>query len=160
LGWKDPLSKVHIAAVARMFVLGRWGAQMLASKKNNMALLVPVRAKGSRVVTVKGKATTVVDELGPFGRDGAFAAKVLEKIAALTDGSFSPTPVEAFTFSSGILDLNPFLTAAASHMKIVAIYNCDPEPLRGAEKVDGAVRKEFTRHDPGFPGFESMPTDR
>jgi hypothetical protein len=141
LGFANPLSPALIKDVARRFVLFRWGAQILESnKRGKMALLLPVRAKG--------------DELGPFANDGKFVKHVLTAIAGLTNGAFVPRHIEAFTFSSGITDLN--------RLNIEAIYNQDPAPLISARRVRGAVRRQFASGvtGPFVPGFEPLPLAR
>lgn len=149
LGWSDPLSVPLIQDVARRFVIARWGAQMLASRKQ-MALVMPVRARGAG------------GELGPFGSDGEFVKQALNSIALATGGAFRPATVEAFTFSSGIHELTAFLGNARGQLSIGAVYNLDPAGAHSAPDVRGASRKQFLSGQTGGPkaGFEYLPESR
>ena len=148
LGWNNPLSKPFIEFVLLKHVVNRWGAQTLASKKQ-MAFVYIVRAKGS-------------PELGPFARDGAFMKQVLTEMAALTGNAFSFGKAEAFTFSSGILDFNPFIDSLNGHVNIEAVYSIDPAGSRQVSKPPNAIRKQFASGQAGGPGpgFEFLPLDR
>jgi hypothetical protein len=145
LGWSDPLSPALINFVLLKHVINRWGAQTLASRKK-MAFLYVVRAKGK--------------ELGPFANDGAFVRQTLTELVSLTSGAFSFDSVEAFTFSSGILDFNPFVSSLDGHLNVRAVYNIDPNPATPARQPSGASRKQFKRSPGLAAGFESMPLNR
>lgn len=146
-GWRNPLSPDLIADVRDRFVIERWGPQMLAGRKQ-MAMVVPVRAQGS-------------SELGPFGSDGAFARHVLQAIGSLTR-AFTVAHVEAYTYSSGIHDLNRFLGAAGGHLSFTAVYNMDPAHVTTAARPRGAVVRQFASGQTGTPGplFEFLPYAR
>jgi hypothetical protein len=148
LGWANPLSRDLIQDVTKRFALFRWGSQILESKKKTSAMLLFVRAKG--------------DELGPFGSDGKFVKHVLTAISGLTNDAFVPRNVEAFTFSSGITDLNRFLAATAGVLNMVAIYNQDPAPTASPQNARGAVVRQFASGiiGPFAPGFEPLPLAR
>jgi hypothetical protein len=68
LGYSDPLSPDLIRDVNSRFVLGRWGAQLMAAW-SDCALLLPVRARGG------GHG-----ELGPFISQATMGAGVVEGI--------------------------------------------------------------------------------
>jgi hypothetical protein len=150
IGWNNPVSVPLIQDVTNRFVLRRWAPQVLAARKD-MAMLLIVRA------STKGST-----ELGPFAADGRFVAQTLESIAEMTGDSFNPFHVEAFTYSSGILDFNPFLAALQAHVPIEAVYNIDPRSHIAALSVKGCVRKQFLSGVTGGPaaGFEYMPVSR
>lgn len=147
LGWGNPLSGDLIRFCLLKHVVNRWGAQMLASRKQ-MALVYIVRARGS-------------NELGPFAHDGSFVKEVLQQMATLTDDAFSPDAAEAFTFSSGISEFNRFVPALSGQIALKAVYNIDP--AGGLPASGGTVRKQFlsgqTTNGPRA-GFEYMPLER
>lgn len=147
LGWSDPLSPALIQDVLFRHIIKRWGVQVLASKKP-MALFHIVRAAGA--------------ELGPFANDGAFVRAALEQTAALTEGAFSFGSVEAFTFSNGIKDFNPFLGSISGHLNVAAVYNIDPAHATPAIRPQGAVVRQYLSGETGGPrpGFEYMPLER
>ncbi|MDH3456493.1 MAG: peptidoglycan-binding protein [Gemmatimonadota bacterium] len=147
LGWGDPLSPPLILEVLLKHVVNRWGAQVLAGKKA-MGLLHIVRAAGV--------------ELGPFAHDGVFVKEVLTQLVALTNNAFSFGTVEAFTFSSGIGDFNPFLAAISGQVNVGAVYNIDPAKATPCGHPAGAVVKQFLSGQTGAPkvGFEFMPLKR
>jgi len=150
LGWSNPLSAPFIKFALLKHVINRWGAQVLASKKQ-MALLYILRA---------GRAT----QLGPFAHDGNFVVQVLTELAALTDGAFSFDHVEAFTFSSGISDFKTFLASVAGSLNVEVLYTIDPNPAvkpsapKAAANLGFLSGQTFTGSVP--PGFEYMPPDR
>jgi Putative peptidoglycan binding domain len=148
LGFNNPLSPALINFVLLKHVINRWGAQTLASRKQ-MAFLYIVRSEG------KGKS-----ELGPFANDGAFVKQTLTELVSLTSNAFTFDTVEAFTFSSGILDFNPFLTSIGGQLNVKAVYSLDPNPRNPARQPAGAVRKQFSRSPVLAAGFESMPLNR
>ena len=147
LGWSNPLSGDLIRFCLLKHVINRWGAQMLASRKQ-MAFVYIVRARGS-------------NELGPFAHDGAFVKEVLEQMASQTADAFSPDAAEAFTFSSGIHEFNAFVRSLSGEIELRAVYNIDP--AHGVPANGGPVRKQFlsgqTTGGPR-PGFEYMPMPR
>jgi hypothetical protein len=144
LGWKDPLSRPLIEFVLLKHVIKRWAPQTLASKRP-MAYMHIVRAAGV--------------ELGPFANDGAFTRDVLTELRAQTANAFSFDTVEAFTYSSGIGDFNPFLKSISSTLNVGAVYNIDPHPAISAAMPAGGVRKQYLSGMTGathLAGFESM----
>lgn len=147
LGWSNPLSQEHVKFALLKHVVNRWGAQMLASRRN-LAMMYILRAKGN--------------ELGPFARDGAFVKQVLTDIAALTGNAFSFDQVEGFTFSSGIADFNHFIGAASSHLNFRAVYSIDPANSLVVGFPKGGIRKQYSSGTAGgiLPGFEPMPLER
>jgi hypothetical protein len=147
LGWKDPLSPELIKFCLLKHVVNRWGAQTLAAKRDT-ALMYIVRAKGK--------------ELGPFANDGPFVRQCLEEMASLTDDAFSFDEVEAFTFSSGIVDFNRFLNSLKGQLTVKAVYNIDPAQGLAAAAPGGATLKQYLSGQTGGPrpGFEFMPIDR
>ncbi len=147
LGWSNPLSPELIKFCLLKHVIKRWGAQTLAARKN-MALMYIVRARGK--------------ELGPFANDGAFVRQSLTEMATLTNGAFSFGHAEAFTFSSGIVDFNPFVRSLSGHLNVRAVYNIDPAHAMGALQPEGAVRKQYLSGQTGGPsaGFEFLPINR
>ncbi|MBC8165147.1 MAG: hypothetical protein H7Y20_04640, partial [Bryobacteraceae bacterium] len=149
LGWTDPLSVRLIQDVATRFVRDRWGAQVLASRKQ-MATVMIVRA------------STGGSELGPFANDGVFTHQVLESISAMTNRAFTFANVEAFTFSSGIHDLVTFVGSTQGQLNYSAIYNIDPARHAAAPHPTGVTRKQFLSGQTGGPasGFEFMPESR
>ncbi len=148
LGWSNPLSPALIQFCLLKHVVNRWGAQMLASRKQ-MALMYIVRAQGN--------------ELGPFANDGPFVQQVLAEMATQTSDAFSFDTVEAFTFSSGISQFNTFVRSLSGILTVRAIYNIDPAHGQPASGPSGAVRRQFlsgqTTGGPR-PGFEYMPVPR
>lgn len=147
LGWGDPLSPPLINDVLLRHVIKRWAAQVLSTRYPT-ALLHIVRAKGN--------------ELGPFAADGAFVRGVLEALVDLTANAFSFQRVEAFTYSNGIDDFNPFLQAINGHLAVAAVYNQDPAKAGQAARLPGVVVKQFLSGQTGgpAPGFEFMPVNR
>ena len=147
LDWAKPLSSKLIEFVLLKHVINRYGAQMLASRRQ-MALVYIVRAKGN--------------ELGPFVNDGPFVAQVLSEMAALTGGAFKFGAVEAFTFSSGIHDFNPFVRSMDGVLKVDAVYNIDPYRALAAFQPNGAIRKQYLSGSTGGPraGFEFLGLER
>ncbi|HKX83849.1 MAG TPA: hypothetical protein VJL58_06505, partial [Pyrinomonadaceae bacterium] len=147
LGWANPLSHEHVHYALLKHVINRWGLQTLASR-TNLAFMYILRARGN--------------ELGPFARDGAFLRFVLEEIKNLTNNAFSYDTCEAFTFSSGIHDFNPFLRAAASHVNINAVYAIDPVHSMPAQNPNGGRRKMYASGTAGpiTVGFEPMGMER
>lgn len=147
MGWSDPLSPVLIQFCLLKHVINRWGAQTMASRKE-LAFLYIVRAKGK--------------ELGPFANDGPFVRQTLTELVALTNGAFSFDTVEAFTFSSGISDFNPFVSSLNGILNVRAVYNIDPASALGAVQPPGAVRKQYLSGQTGGPkgGFEFLPIQR
>jgi hypothetical protein len=147
LGWGNPLSPELIKFTLLKHVINRWGALMLASKKP-MAYVQIVRAKGG----VKE------GQLGPFANDGPLMLQVLSEMATLTGGAFSVGAVEAFTYSSGIHELNPFLAALSPLVNLEAIYNIDPAKATSATRFGNAVRRQFLSGQTGgpSPGFEFL----
>jgi len=144
LGWDDPLSPALIQFVLLKHVIKRWAPQTLASKRP-MAYLHIVRAAGV--------------ELGPFAQDGAFTRDVLAQLQVQTGNAFSFDAVEAFTYSSGIGDFNPFLKSVSSTLNVAAVYNIDPHPVTPAAMPAGGVRKQYLSGMTGatkMAGFESM----
>jgi hypothetical protein len=144
LGWNDPLSPALIEFVLLKHVIKRWAPQILAAKRP-MALMHIVRAAGV--------------ELGPFAKDGAFTRDVLTQLQALTANAFSFDAVEAFAYSSGIGDFNPFLQSVSSTLNVAAVYNIDPHPAIQAGMPAGGVRKQYLSGTTGathMAGFESM----
>ena len=149
-GWTDPLSTALIQDVAIRFVRDRWGAQMLASRKQ-MAMLLIVRASAGSG-----------GELGPFAHDAEFTRTAFDGIAAVTGRSFSTANVEIFTYSSGIHDLARFVNATQGTLNYQAIYNIDPARHLNAPHPRGANVKQFLSGQTGgpAPGFEWMPESR
>lgn len=147
LGWSDPLSPELIRFCLLKHVINRWGAQTLASRRQ-LAFLYIVRAKGK--------------ELGPFANDGPFVRQTLEELVSLTGGAFSFDTVEAFTFSSGIADFNPFVSSLNGQLNVRAVYNIDPAHALSAVLPPGAVRKQYLSGQTGGPkaGFEFLPIQR
>lgn len=147
LGWSNPLAPDYVKFCLLKHVVNRWGAQMLASKKN-LALMYIVRGKG--------------DELGPFARDGAFVRQVLTEIAELTGNAFSFDKVEAFTFSSGVSDFNNFMESAGKHLSINAVYSIDPSHSLSVAQPSGGIRKQYASGTAArfVPGFEPMALER
>jgi len=147
IGFGNPLSPEFIKFVLLKHVLNRWGAQTLASKKS-MAFMYIVRSKGK--------------ELGPFASDGAFVHQTLTELVSLTNNAFTFKAVEAMTFSSGILDFNPFLASISSVLNVQAVYNIDPKQGISASMPAGRVRKQFCSGVEFGPksGFEFMPKPR
>lgn len=144
LGWDDPLSPALIEFVLLKHVIKRWAPQTLAGKRP-MALMHIVRAAGV--------------ELGPFAKDGAFTRDVLTQLRALTANAFSFDSVEAFAYSSGIGDFNPFLQSVSSTLNVAAVYNIDPHPAIQAGTPSGGVRKQYLSGTTGathMAGFESL----
>lgn len=149
LGWSNPLSKPFVEFALLKHVVKRYAPQVIASKKN-MGLLYILRAnQGSH-------------ELGPFATDGAFTLQVLQELVALTNGAFSFDAVEAFTYSSGISDFNPFLASLKGRVNIAGTYNIDP--AQGAEAGSGGgFRVQFLSGQTTVSkkaGFEWLPHPR
>jgi hypothetical protein len=130
LGWSNSLSPKLIQDVLLRFVVNRWGAQTLAGRKN-MALLLIVRANNG------------TSELGPFASDGPFVDEVLSNLVSLTGNAFSYDHVEAFTYSSGIGDLNPFLSAVNPVLNVEVVYGIDPAPAIPVQAGPSALRKQY-----------------
>ncbi len=147
LGWQDPLSPGLIQDVMFRHVIKRWGVQTLAAKKP-MALFHIVRAAGV--------------ELGPFANDGAFVREALEQTASLTGNAFSFGAVEAFTYSSGISDFNPFIASVAGHLNVAGVYNIDPAHATSANRPASAFARQYLSGMTGGPRplFEYMPLQR
>jgi hypothetical protein len=145
LGWSNPLSPQFVNFALLKHVINRWGAQMLASRRN-LALMYVLRAQGS-------------NELGPFAHDGAFLSFVLGEIAGLTNNAFSYNSCEAFTFSSGIYEFNNFISAAQGSVNINAVYTIDPVHSIAANMPSGARRKQYASGTAGglVGGFEHLP---
>lgn len=147
LQWGNPTSPALIHFVLLQHVIKRWAAQTLAAR-HPTALVHIVRAKGK--------------ELGPFANDGAFVREVLEAIAGLTGNAFSFGRVEAFTYSSGINEFNPFLSALAGHVNVTAAYSQDPNPAKNVVRLPGLAVSEFLSGQTGGPrpGFDYLPLGR
>jgi hypothetical protein len=147
LGFAKPISPPLIQFCLLKHIINRYGPQTLAGRKN-MGLMYIVRAAGK--------------ELGPFANDGPFVRQVLNEMAALTNNGFATDTVEAFTFSSGIVDFNPFVNAIQSQVKVAAVYNIDPSHTMDASVPSGAVRKQYLSGQTGAPrpGFEFAPRPR
>jgi peptidoglycan hydrolase-like protein with peptidoglycan-binding domain len=148
LGFKNAISPPLIQFCLLKHIINRYGPQTLAARKN-MGLMYIVRAAGK-------------SELGPFAKDGPFTMQVLREMAALTNDGFATDVVEAFTFSSGIVDFNPFINALQSQVKIAAVYNIDPSHALAAAAPAGATRKQYLSGQTGgpLPGFEFAPRPR
>ncbi len=148
LGWANPLSGKFVEFALLKHIINRWGAQMLASRKN-LALVYILRAKGA-------------SELGPFANDGAFFMEVMKQIADLTNNAFSYQKAEAFTFSSGIVDFNNFITSVGSHIPINAVYAIDPVHSLNITNPSGGIKKQYASGTAGglYPGFEPMILER
>jgi hypothetical protein len=101
-------------------------------------------------------------ELGPFLNDGDFVVQVITELAALTNNSFSFDTVEAFTFSSGILDFNTFLASIKGKLNVQQVYTIDPNPAirpsGGIPHIGFLSGQTFSGPVP--PGFEFMPESR
>ena len=147
LGWANPLAPKYVQFCLLKHVVNRWGAQMLASKKN-LALMYIVRAKGN--------------ELGPFARDGLFVRQVLTEIAELTDGAFSIDRIEGFTFSSGVSDFNTFIGAVGGKLNVNAVYNIDPAHSVSVAQPENGTRKQYASGQAAqfVAGFEPMALNR
>jgi hypothetical protein len=150
LGYSDPLSPDLIKDVNLRFVLGRWGAQLMAAS-NDYALLLPVRAKGG------GQG-----ELGPFISHANTGTGIVATIRAQTDNAFGIDRVEVVTFSSGIYEANQFVAVGGKALNIKRAINQDPA---GGVPFTTAVpeRKQYlsgqTTGGPR-PGFEYLPLPR
>ena len=142
LGWADPLSYKHVHFALLKHVINRWGLQTLAARKN-LGLMYILRARGK--------------ELGPFAADGPFLRFVLEEIRSLTNDSFSHDVCEAFTFSSGIHDFNPFLKAAAGQVNIRSVYAIDPVHSMVPVNPSGGRVKVYSSGTAGVIGAASEP---
>jgi hypothetical protein len=148
LGWDNPLSPEAVKFALLKHIVNRWGAQMLASRKN-LALVYILRSKGAK-------------ELGPFASDGEFFMEVIKKIAELTNNAFSYGKAEAFTFSSGIYDFNKFIVPVAKYLPINAVYAIDPVHSLNIINPSGGMRKQYASGTSGpiVAGFEPMGLDR
>lgn len=148
LGWAKPLSTEFVKFALLKHVINRWGAQLLASRRN-LALVYILRAKGA-------------SELGPFANDGAFFVDAMSQISALTNSAFSLNQFEAFTFSSGIYDFNRFIAAVGSQLTVNAVYSIDPASSTVISNPSGGRRKQYASGTAGAirPGFEPMNLER
>ncbi|MEP7111043.1 MAG: peptidoglycan-binding domain-containing protein [Ferruginibacter sp.] len=151
-GWGNPLSKPLIESVLQNHVITghSWAGQMLASKKQ-MAYMHIVRARGI--------------ELGPFARDGQFVFQTLTELASLTKNAFSfDDGVEVFTYSSGINDMNIFLSAVREQLVVKGTYSIDPAPAINPFRIPQASLKQFlsgqTSRGESRPGFEFLGPNR
>ncbi len=150
LGYSDPLSPALIQDVNIRFVLGRWGAQLMAASRD-YALLLPVRAKGG------GHG-----ELGPFISQSNIGTGVVTSIMGQTDGAFGINRVELVTFSSGIYEADQFIAVGGKGLNIQRACNQDPA---GGAAISRSVpmRKQYlsgqTTGGPR-PGFEYLPLPR
>ena len=150
LGYSNPLSPPLIQDVNLRFVLGRWGAQLMAGF-NDYALLLPVRARGG------GHG-----ELGPFINQPSMGEGVVEGIWDKSQQAFGYDSVDVVTFSSGIYDTNQFLAVGGKGLNITGA--CNQDPAGGAE-ISRAVpaRRQYlsgmTTRGPR-PGFEYLPLYR
>jgi len=142
LGWANPLSYKHVHYALLKHVINRWGLQTLASRKN-LGLMYILRARGN--------------ELGPFAADGPFLQFVLEEIKNLTNNSFSYDTCEAFTFSSGIHDFNPFMRAASGNVNIKSVYAIDPVHSMIPVNPNGGRVKVYSSGTAGAIGPMSEP---
>ncbi len=149
-GWRNPLSKPLIEAMIMSHIVTRWGAQMLASKKQ-MAFLYIVRSGAPG------------GELGPFAADGAFLKQVLTEMRDLTNGAFSFSTVETMTYSSGLNDHNRFIGAIQGSFNVSASYVIDPKP-QGHASTKNAKRRMFwsgaVNGQPPMAGAEFLPLGR
>jgi hypothetical protein len=144
LGWANPLSPEAVKFALLKHIVNRWGAQMLASRKN-LALVYILRAKGAK-------------ELGPFANDGPFFLDVIKQIADLTNNAFSYGQAEAFTFSSGIYDFNKFIAPVGKLLPVNAVYAIDPVHSLNIINPSGGVRKQYASGTAGpmIAGFEPL----
>lgn len=150
LGYSDPLSPALIQDVNSRFVLGRWGAQLMAAS-SDYALLLPVRAKGG------GHG-----ELGPFISQANIGTGIVTSIMGQTDAAFGINRVEVVTFSSGIYEADQFIAVGGKALNIQRA--CNQDPAGGAEISRSVpIRKQYlsgqTTGGPR-PGFEYLPLSR
>lgn len=150
LGFRNPLSKPLIEAMLMSHIVTRWGAQMLASKKQ-MGFLYIVRSGAPG------------GELGPFAADGPFLRDVLTEMRELTNGSFSFNTIETMTYSSGLNEHNRFVAAIEGSFNVAASYVIDPKPQAHAS-TKKAKRRMFwsgaVRAEPPMAGAEFLPLRR
>ncbi|MGO8794713.1 MAG: hypothetical protein ACLQLC_07820 [Candidatus Sulfotelmatobacter sp.] len=150
LGYSNPLSPDLIKDVNHNFVLGRWGAQLMAWA-SDYALLLPVRARGG------GHG-----ELGPFISQASMGMGVVEGIWVKSQEAFRYDSVDVVTFSSGIYDANHFIAVGGKGLNITGACNQDPA---GGNEISRSVpvRRQFlsgmTTKGPR-PGFEYLPLYR
>ena len=151
-GGGDPLSPKVILFTLNSHLRDNhgWASQMLASSKQ-MAVVYIVRSLASKTT----------GELGPFATDGAFFRECLVQMSALTNGSFSFGSVTAMSFSLGIIDLNPFVSAVSKHVPVTRVINLDPQHAAHAVRPKGARAVEFLSGETGIgSGFEIIPEAR
>lgn len=149
-GYDNPLSEPHLTYVAdwALFNDFRWAAQLLFSRRREMAFVMPVRAKDGH------------GELGPFLTDGALTRETLDGLAAVIGKGFATTPFDTFSFSSGIGDLLPFLAVLKGKVAVRSVIAIDPAPNVMAP---GSLPKlQFISGMTGGPalGQESLPYAR
>jgi hypothetical protein len=152
VGGGDPLSPKVILFTLNSHLRDNhgWASQMLASSKQ-MAVVYIVRSLASKTT----------GELGPFATDGAFFRECLVQMSALTNGSFSFGSVTAMSFSLGIVDLNPFVSAISKHVPVTRVINLDPQHAAHAVRPKGARAVEFLSGETGIgSGFEIIPEAR
>ena len=155
LGYTDPLSPPLIRDMVNRMVLGRYGPQVVASKKK-LALAYPVRASAKNR---KGR-----EELGLFVTDPTFAADALTEISRLCGATFrfDPASVEACGYSDGVFEFNKFLQTTRSTLTQRVVYNFDPTGMTGALAAPGTPKLQYCSGQTGDwrPGFEFMPIAR
>jgi hypothetical protein len=81
----------------------------------------------------------------------------LDEIKTLTNDSFGDDACEAFTFSSGIHDFNPFLRAASGHVNIRSVYAIDPVHSMVPNNPGGSRVKVYSSGTAGVIGPASEP---
>jgi hypothetical protein len=149
-GYNDPLSIPHLEYVSdwALFHDFRWAAQLLASRRKDMAFVMPVRAKDSH------------GELGLFLKDGDLTREMLDGLAAAIGPGFVTSPFDVFTFSSGIGEMIAFLGAVKGKVPVRTVIAIDPAPILLAP--GGMPRLNFVSGMTAgsVAGFEFMPYDR
>ncbi len=149
-GYTNPLSEPHLKYVAdwALFNDFRWAAQLLFSRRREMAFVMPVRASDSH------------GELGPFLTDGALTRETLDGLAAVIGKGFVTSPFDTFSFSSGIGDILPFLAVLKGKVTVRSVISIDPNPILMAS--GGLPKLHFAsgKTSGSVKGLEYMPYDR
>lgn len=148
-GYNNPLSEPHLTYVAdwALFNDFRWAAQLLFSRRREMAFVMPVRAKDGH------------GELGPFLTDGALTRETLDGLTAVIGKGFVTTPFDTFSFSSGIGDLLRFLAALKGIVSVRSVISIDPAPMVA---LGSLPKLQFVSGMTGgpLPGQEFLPYTR
>jgi hypothetical protein len=149
-GYNNPLSEPHLTYVAdwALFNDFRWAAQLLFSRRREMAFVMPVRAK------------TGHGELGPFLTDGTLTRQTLDGLAAVIGKGFATTPFDTFSFSSGIGDMVPFLHALKGNVAVRSVISLDPAPAMMAPGTQPTLQFLSGMTGAPKPGQEFLPYAR